>query len=337
MFKKVNIGNSDGIILENDIKTKIIDYLYDKIDLHKYRYLILNKIETLIFLQENEHFVSPNYKGYNYLLLFLTLYNKHYCVFIDRRKLSYHRNQLDMKTIQIIQLHIKTTESIFRGTIFDGKLIQKNNEYIFLIQDYFYLMGNKTFDMEINQKFIHLDIILKNHFKNEDNEIYCKNFEFKLNKIYKYNELEELIYNTIPKLTIPLNGLIFFPKYSGINILYIDKKVEIPLINNNNAESVNNKSYDIINNYINYLKNKTYNYENININKIKKFWLTKTNIPDVYYISDTEISDKLGIALIPNLKTSYMCDELINDKPVQFNCIFSNKFKKWIPIKIDKN
>ena len=25
-------------------------------------------------------------------------------------------------------------------------------------------------------------------------------------------------------------------------------------------------------------------------------------------------------------------DNLINDKPIQFNCIYSLKFKKWIPI-----
>ena len=41
---------------------------------------------------------------------------------------------------------------------------------------------------------------------------------------------------------------------------------------------------------------------------------------------------KISIALIPNLKISYMCDNLINDKPIQFNCIYSLKFKKWIPI-----
>ena len=27
-----------------------------------------------------------------------------------------------------------------------------------------------------------------------------------------------------------------------------------------------------------------------------------------------------------------MCDDIINDKAVKFNCIFSNKFKKWIPV-----
>ena len=250
MKKKIILGNNEGIILDNNIKYKIIDYLYEKIDLQNYRYIILNKIETLKFLQDNEHYISPNYKGYNYLLLMLTINNIQYSVAIDRRKLSYHKNQLDIKNIQIIQIQIKTSESIFRGTIFDGKLIQKNNEYIFLIQDCFYMMGNKIFEMEMSQKLIHLDSILKNHFNNN----YCVNFEFKLNKLYKYENLNELIYEIIPKLTIQLNGIIFYPNFSGINILHIEKKKDkIEINSTNNTDIINNQSCNIIDNYVNYM------------------------------------------------------------------------------------
>jgi hypothetical protein len=331
MNKKIILGNNDGIILDNNIKYKIIDFLYEKINLQNYRYIILNKIETLKFLQDQEHYISPNFKGYNYLLIMCTINNIHYSVVIDRRKLSYHKNQLDMKTIQIIQIQIKTSESIFRGTIFDGKLIQKNNEYIFLIQDCFYLMGNKLSEMEMSQKFIHLDSIFKNHFKKENDVNYCVNFEFKLNKLYKYENLNELINEIIPNLTIPLNGIIFYPNFSGINILYIEKKVEKVEINSiNNNDTINNKTINIIDNYVNYLKNRTYSYEQNG--KIKTFWLTKTDIPDVYTLSEKDNNEKLGIALIPSLKISHMCEELITNKPMKFSCIFSNKFKKWIPL-----
>ena len=40
----------------------------------------------------------------------------------------------------------------------------------------------------------------------------------------------------------------------------------------------------------------------------------------------------MGIALVPNLKTSHMCDDIIKENPVKFNCVYSNKFKKWIPL-----
>ena len=80
------------------------------------------------------------------------------------------------------------------------------------------------------------------------------------------------------------------------------------------------------------MKSRAYGYESNGKNKI--LWLSRTLIPDVYDIAEKENGDKEGIALIPNLKTSQMCDNLISEKPVKFNCIFSNKFKKWMPITI---
>jgi hypothetical protein len=328
MFRKLVLGNADGYVLEGEIKQKAVDYLYSNLDLSKYRYIMLNTIPKLKFLQDNEHYVSPNFRGYNYLLLMFSLNDKHYCAAIDRKKLSYHKEQLDMKTIQIIQVNMKVSEIIFRGTIFDGKLIQTNNEYIFLIQDCFYLMGKKMLEMEMNQKMTHLDTILKTYFK-KDKGPYCPNFEFKLNKLYKYKELEELISN-LPKLSIGTNGIIFYPKFSGINNIHIEKKTDKVDINTNNKEIIEQKSYHIIHDFVNFLKSRNYSYESGG--KTKILWLSRTLIPDVYDIAENANGEKEGIAMIPNLKVSQMCDELIGDKPIKFNCIFSNKFKKWIPL-----
>jgi hypothetical protein len=330
MFRKLVLGNADGYVLDGEIKQKAIDYLYSNLDLSKYRYIMLNTIQKLKFLQDNEHYVSPNFRGYNYLLLMFTLNDKHYCVAVDRKKLSYHKDQLDMKTIQIIQVNMKVSEIIFRGTIFDGKLIQTNNEYIFLIQDCFYLMGKKMLEMEMNQKMTHLDTILKTHFR-KNNGPYCSNFEFKLNKLYKYNELEDLISN-LPKLSIGTNGIIFYPKFSGINNIHIEKKTDKVDINTNNKEVIEQKSYHIIHNFVDFLKSRTYSYESGG--KTKTLWLSRTLIPDVYDIAENANGEKQGIAMIPNLKISQMCDELVGDKPCKFNCIFSNKFKKWIPLNV---
>ncbi len=328
--KKIVFGASDAFLLDIETKQKVIDYLYSKLDLSKYRYIMLNNVQKLKFLQDNEHYVSPNFRGYNYLLLMLTINEKQYCVAIDRKKLSYHKSQLDMKTIQILQINMKTSESIFRGTIFDGKLIQTNNEYIFLIQDCFYLIGNKMLEMEMNQKITHIDTILKNHFK-KDKIAYCSNFEFKLNKLYKYSELETLIGN-LTKLSISTNGIVFYPKFSGVNVIHIEKKTDKVEISSNNKEVIEQKSYHIIHDFVNFLKSRTYSYESNG--KTKIWWLSRTLIPDVYDIAEKENGDKLGIALIPNLKTSQLCDDIIMEKPVKFNCVFCNKFKKWIPLEV---
>ena len=327
MNKKVILGNCEGFLLDYDTKQKVIDWLYSKLDLSKYRYIILNNVSKLKFLQDNEHYVSPNFKGYNYLLIMVKINDKNLCIMIDRKKLSYHKNQLDMKTIQIIQVYLKTNEVMFHGTIYDGKLIKSNNQYVYLIQDCFYLMGNKL-EIGMDDKMNKLDEIIKINFKKEKIS-YCNNFEFKLNKLYNYNELEELI-NNLPNLSIETNGLLFYPQLSGINILYLDKKSEKTEIKN--CEIIEQKSYNIIHNFVDFLKSRKYSYESNGINK--NLWLSRTTIPDVYDLTETEHSDKLGIALIPNLRISQMCDDIIKDNPIKFNCIFSVKFKKWVPLNI---
>jgi hypothetical protein len=328
MVKKIAFGLSEGILLEHIAVKKIIDYLYSKINLSKHRFLILDNTQKLNFLQDNEHYLSPNYRGYNYFLLMVTIDEIKYCVAIDRKKLSYHKEHLDIKNISIVQINPKISDTFYHGTIFDGKLIKNNNDYMFLIQDCFYLMGNKMLDMEMKQKITHLDNIFKVHFIKASK--YCSNFNFKLNKLYQYTELKDFVYTILPTLSIPVNGITFFPKFSGINIVHIEKKNDKATVITTTPK-IESTSYHVIHEFVNFLKNRDYSYET---GQTKHLWLTRTQIPDVYDVSENENGDKMGIAHIPNLKISHYCDDNIKDKPTRFNCVYCNKFKKWIPIKI---
>ena len=115
-------------------------------------------------------------------------------------------------------------------------------------------------------------------------------------------------------------------------MLHIEKKIDKVDINTSNNEVIEQKSYHIIHDFVNFLKSRTYSYESNGKNKV--FWLSRTLIPDVYDISENANGDKEGIALIPNLKISQLCDDTVTDKPVKFNCIYCNKFKKWIPLSV---
>jgi hypothetical protein len=339
MNRKVMLGNDYAYQVNNEIKSKVIDYLYSKLDLSKYRYIILNTITKLQFLKENEHYVSHNFKGLNYFLILVTINNIKYSVIIDRKKLSYHKQQLDIKHVEVLEIKLNISDCLFDGTIFDGKIINTNNNYIFLIQDCLYMMGNSLKDMKMNNKINYLDSIIKLHFKKntitddknliENKNLCCLNFYFKLNKLYNYGNLKDLIQN-LDKINSEnsniISGIIFYPKLSGINVIHIEKKVEKYEQNN----IIENKSYNIIHNYVDFLKSRTYSYEQNHKKKI--LWLNKSIVPDVYDISETENSEKMGIALIPNLKISHLCDNLIQEKPLSFECIYCTKFKKWIPI-----
>jgi len=317
-----------------DIKTKqtVIDILYNTVDLYNYRYNLLNTINKLKYLKYNEHYVSPNFKGFNYLLMLLRINNNELCIAIDKKTLSYSKSQIDITTVIMFRIDILTNHSLYDKTIFDGKLIKNENKdslprkisTIFLIHDCYYLMGKSLLDLDLITKLSMLNDIYENNFKN-----ITLNFHIKLNRLYRYIELANLISN----MPLKSNGLIFYPKKSGITIIYIDKKIDtkVVILNNNtkSLEIIQNPS-NIIYNYTDLLKSKKYSYEDNTDMKILS--LIKTHIPDVYNVFDND--NKLGIASIPSLKISHMCDELIQTEPVKFHCTYCNKFKKWIPIKI---
>jgi len=338
----LKFGKNIAYPVDFNTRQSIINFIYDKLeDLHNFSYNILNNISKLKFLKNNEHLVSPNYKGLNYFIIFTSINNKNYCIALDRKKLSYSKSQIDIKTLNIYNLGTKNIpDALFNGTILDGKII---NNSIFLIQDCYYLMGNNMLNMILNDKINLLDETIINNLK--DNIL---NFDLKLNKLYTYNNLEELISN-LSKLSYSTNGLIFFPKLSGKNILFLEnnnlKKNDNQIYKKENDNQIykkendnipfkdeNEENKDILLNYTNILKARTYSYENTYDFKILS--LTKTDIPDVYNIYNDN-NEKLGIALIPNLKISHMCESYIKtSEPVKFKCSFSEKFKKWIPISV---
>ena len=46
MNKQINFGNSKGLIINDlNVKNKIFDYLFNSLNLSKYRYVMLNNIQ----------------------------------------------------------------------------------------------------------------------------------------------------------------------------------------------------------------------------------------------------------------------------------------------------
>ena len=61
MSKKVILGNSDGFLVDYDTKQKVIDWLYSKLDLSKYRYNII-KYSIFIYYEYNHYIIhNKNY------------------------------------------------------------------------------------------------------------------------------------------------------------------------------------------------------------------------------------------------------------------------------------
>ena len=330
MENRIIIGKSFGQIINEEIKNFIINYLYTLIDLTLYRYTILDSLDTLNLLKNNKYYVSTNLKGNNYFLILIYIENVKYSLLIDRKQLTYNKNNINVNKINIISLDLNFSDCLYNGTILDGKII---NDNIFLFQDCLYLMKNDLTNVNMLIKLKYIDSIVKLHFR--DNPY----FIFKVSTLYKYNKLNFII-NSINKLNY--SSIIFYPIISGINIIFINNKTEYKnnYNNNNNNTTIvdpvkisDTSSYNIIANYCDYLKSRKYSYE-YNTHQ-EKFWLEKSNIPDVYNISNCKYGEKLGIALIPNYKISQICENTIKiNHPEQFICSYSNKFNKWIPISL---
>ncbi len=324
----VKFGDADAFLINDEHKLKIIDYIFNLIDLSKYRYNMLDNMQQLSFLKKQEHYVSPNFKGFNYFLLFNKITKmtgegqKEYsqCIAIDKKNLSYNKKTIDIKKVFMYKIKLMAAPNIFRGTLFDAKLMKN----IMLIKDCYYLGGNNIIDMEMTEKMIYLDNNIATQFQKDG----CENFKLKINKLYKYNMLDKLVTTIIPKCELDITGLVFFPKKSGVSYIFTEKK-QIEKINIENDSLVTNESYNMIHQIKQFLESRVYSYENNSIKKILE--IEPTNITDVYNVY--EDSDKIGIAHIPNLKVSRYCKENIKQK-TKCVCVLYKQLNRWIPLKI---
>jgi hypothetical protein len=353
VFKQISFGNDSGQLINDiKIKKKIIQYLFNAINLSKYRYTFLNNINRLKFLKENEHFVSPNFHGYNYLLIFTNINDVNMAVMIDRRKLKYNLEHIDYNKLVCTKLECKVSKKIYKGTILDGKFIRNKNDYIFLVQDIYQLMGNNILDQPLDKKIEMLDNTMNTYFSSTP----FRNFSIKINKLYTYYEIDILINKVMKNCSLMTNGIIFFPKYSGISIIYLEQKdtlqknkVTISESNSYKTEKYDkpkselssNTTADIILNMKGYLHGRKYGYEAEKSKNIGTFEVRKTDIPDVYDLYLTNQENKLvrqGIAHIPNMKISHLCQDIFRDKNKEImKCIHFQKFNKWIPMSKSDN
>jgi len=93
-------SNTNRYIEDKDVKESLLDYIYENIDLRNYKYKIIEANDDLFNIKKNYH-ISPNYNGTNCLLVFTKLNGQYYSFLVDRKTLSYSKNQLDLNSIFI--------------------------------------------------------------------------------------------------------------------------------------------------------------------------------------------------------------------------------------------
>jgi hypothetical protein len=300
------------------IKSNIIEYIYTKIDLQKYKFRLLEYTDDLKHLEKVNYNISSNYYGLNCLLVFLKIQDKYYSVLLDKKTLTYNKENLKIDDITFTPARISMPESIYKGTILDGIVLSSNKTFI--INDMYVFRGDSSIHDKIKYKLINIDKFLTIQKINQNTD---NNIELVVNPIYDINNIRGLIYNIIPnaKYTNYIKGVCFNPEISGIKLIYLFSNSAKDIKQETNLEMSNNIPDDIVLN----------------------FRFKKTDTVDVYELSLSEIFNKDGkkyvkykkidIAHIPSCAISKMCREYTSSNN---NIIMECKSlkNKWVPLKL---
>jgi hypothetical protein len=321
-YNQVNDTKREILIgdeISNELKIELLDYLYSNIELYQLRYTILKTIDNAQILKQQPYHITVHFHGYNYILIIKKLSdNKLGFYMIYKMDLKFDKVDIDYNQIKIYSLNpdIDNQNIIdkYNNTIIDGKLVFKKEQKLFLINDILYYQSEKLLTIKIEDKFKRIDNEIK-----DLNKLIGSHFDIKLIKLYKYTDMEDLIYNKIKISDFKINGLIFLPYRSGRTFIYLNDSEFDNIKNSPNLEMLS----DAIN-----IKLPP------NINMIdRELLLQKTRIIDVYEVFTPDKTGRFGIAAVP---TIYMSHKLrsyftLNDQLI-IKCTFDNKFSKWKPL-----
>lgn len=340
-------------------KKLLIDYIYSNINISKFKYKLLENYNDLENFQEsNKFYVSANFSGSNYLLIFCKIKSKFYSFMVDRKTLSFNSEQIKYENVNIMPINIKLENSIYNGTIIDGIFIKhdKKKEKFFVITDLYMFRGVTTEKDKINMKLLNIETYLDYNMKS------CQNFILTINKLYELENIDKLVNEDIKKThDFHVRGLSFYPEISSTKLIYVfnedkDKKI----LNKNNYENPIKENREIIMPTLNtdnfMIENKKTKNKYIAKTEYKTQEITfvlelkKTEISDVYKLFSVEEFEKdnkkilktkkMGIAYIPTRDISLKCKEIFNKNVngrALFYCKFDNDKNKWIPLDEAKN
>ncbi len=311
-------------------------YLLDHLD-SKYGLKIITKHfdkfeERLMHnLNSNPHMLYVRSNGNPYFLYLTKLNFVNYCIFIDKKI------QQGYFFPRMIITHFHFDDELFEDTIFDGEMIKMNGQkWTFILDDLIVHKGTYLKDQNVVKRLNILYTVLKNNYK-EDSVDVCK---FQVKKFFKYDEINKLISEHIPNLKYSCRGIYFRPLFLRFRDVLVN-------FDDSLIKKVERNKYKHVKNFLLMDDQKTIEkQEDAKISKSSstastenlsgqnKFFVRKTNNPDVYEMFDSK-GVYIDIACIPSMKVSKYMRELFVKKnivdKIELEFEFSNKFNKWIP------
>ena len=309
-----------GHEIDIELKSELLDYLYQNVDIYQLRYTIMKTTEHAQILTKQLYHITPHFHGYNYYLIFkkLSTSNIVNVYLVYKLNLKFTRQETNDDSVKVYCINVSTISNlsidVYDNTIIDGKLVFKQEQKLFLINDVLYFKNSKYLTFKLEEKFENINSDI-----NIFNELFKNTFNVKIIKLYKNSDMNDLIYNKIRNSDFKINGITFLPIRSNRVYIYI---------NDNEFDSIKNSpNLEITSNVTNI---KISQYTNIDE---KELLLQKTQIVDVYEVFTIDKVSRFGIASVPNIILSHKLRNYfkINDQLIT-KCIFDNKSLKWLPL-----
>ncbi|AVL94909.1 hypothetical protein ma523 [Moumouvirus australiensis] len=210
-------------------------------------------------------------------------------------------SQKKKESIKIFPIELNVSKEYYRGTIMEGIYFNVDDRRFLIVDEVYMLSGQ---DQMLKPKCDRLEMLTQNFKKNV---VANHKFNMYVSQFYRTdkNNLKEL-YDNI-KNDMKIQEIIFYPNTYGRKI-YTYTILEMDLHD------------DII--------------------KYSTMLLEKTSNSDVYNLYTIGSSSKIGIAYIPDIKTSKMCKQWFKDMKtdkLMVKCKLNMEKNKWIPVEIIEN
>lgn len=349
--KNQNEGSYNRFINKIDVKKKIIDHIYNTINVTKYKYTILENEGQLSLLNKNKYHVSFNYCGTDSLLIFMKIRDRQYSVLVEKKSLTYSRENFNLSKARITSVRLRVSKDMYHGSIFDGIFLNKRSgERVFIINDIHQMHGIKLDGDKLNNKIINITAFLSANMT-QDNVL--NNIQLIVNAIYDPKDSRKLVNDYCKKdpLSEYIKGLLYLPDTDGNKLIYLYKTDRSLNINNMAVNTTTSKPVSSIvsQNQEKETETKT-KYTNVNLNVdldedlVLVFKMKKTPTPDVYKLylidkvkdeSGSKIKNiKIDIALVPTIECSHFCSSLFENDEMStlVRCKYLNDKQRWIPI-----
>ena len=283
-------------------------------------------------LNANPHLLYVRSNGNPYFLYLTKLNFVNYCIFIDKKI------QQGYFFPRMIITHFQFDDSLFEDTIFDGEMVKLNGEkWVFLLNDLLVYNGKYLTDQNAVKRINLMYLLLKDSYAPDVMDV-CW---IQVKRFFKYDEVEYMLNEHIPKLKYTCRGVYFKPlflRFKDVLINFDDtlvKKVE-----RNKYKHVKNflllEDQKVIEEKDKPLsKSSSTCSSSALLNQNNKYFVRKTNNPDVYEMFNVN-GTYVDTVCVPSMKISKYLREIFLKKniidKVELEFEYSTKFNKWVPI-----